>query len=137
QQTIFGTGGSAESELGNGGTVSVTIPGNITVDGTFLVARPLGFNGKGANITLAAGGDRPGALTIKGSLDAGGAGGGAPGLENADGGSVSLTANSATALAVLGGINASSGAVNGNGGSIIVTNSGSGGILVSDPSLMT
>lgn len=120
---LVANGGAAGSSAGNGGILKVTAGRNLTVAPAGLVGAPLGTNGTGVNLTLAAGG----ALSISAALSANGNGTGS-------GGSITLSSNSSTAFnlggggtnGITGALTANAGATSGGGGSISVTNTNGG-----------
>src|SRR5262249_47230416 len=112
-----------------GGPVSITAT-TLTVNPAALLAGPLGLVGDGANLTLVAGPRGEGDLFITGSLLANGA-------DIGNGGSIVLVSSSAQSFNVMPGatingvngiVSASAGQVFGDGGSVRIENSGSGGI---------
>ena len=132
QLSLSATGGSSGSAGGKGGSVSVSIGRNVTVDPAALHIEPLGTSGAGGKISLTAGTSGTGNLVATGDLVVDGVGLG-------NGGSISLQCNSVTPF-VIGssadgnGVNgkpsANGGATAGNGGAITVDNLGSGGIVL-------
>lgn len=128
--TLQAASGSAG---GAGGIVSVSSGRNLTVNTSALVTMPLGTNGNGSQISLSAGTAGTGLLYINNAIDVSGNGTG-------NGGSLTLSARSssafivgtsATTLGVDGTITAQDGATGSGtclGGTISITNLGSGGI---------
>ncbi len=125
---------------GDGGTLNVSAGGDLTVDVTQASAAPQLANGKGGNYQFNAGAGGSGNLLLtNGSLTANGLGKG-------DGGKIILSSNSNTAFLLNGaGLNGVQGANNlaaqggaggGAGGTISITNSGTGGITVSNSNLL-
>src|SRR5262249_45578722 len=123
--------GTANSLAGNGGSVTVLPAADLTVNPAAIKVDPEGFSGNGGSVTLAAGtGLSTGNLFISSNLFVLGVGSG-------DGGKVSLSSNSGhrfdmiagtTVNGVNGQIRADASGTFGNGGSVTVTNKGSGGI---------
>ncbi len=114
---IFAFGGSGGSTSGNGGSITLSSTGNISVlDMAQLAADPLGASGNGASITLS--GDT---LFASNSVVANGVG-------NGDGGSITVSAGSGTltiapgvfANGINGVLQANAGANGGKGGSISI-----------------
>ncbi|MBU6455260.1 MAG: hypothetical protein KGS72_26050, partial [Cyanobacteria bacterium REEB67] len=85
---------NAGNTAGNGGTISVSTGGSLTVDPNFLSLKASGFNGLGGGLALVAGnGTGPGVLLVTGSLATNGSGTGA-------GGTIELQQNSSTVFAI-------------------------------------
>jgi hypothetical protein len=135
--TFSATGGSSGSSMGNGGSVTVSAGGSLTVNtpSTSLLYNPLGNFGNGASLTLSAGSNLlvGAALAANASQTAGAAG---------NGGTIDLICNSSTVFnvasgAVTNGVNAAAPAISANGGAsvgaggtILIRNSGTGGITL-------
>src|SRR5262249_48130380 len=129
--------GTANSSTGDGGTVAVYAGRNLTVTPGSLLAGPQGVNGAGANITLSAGSSTAaGNLFINAGLAADSTGGGGTGR----GGTITLSCNSttvftintgATTNGVAGIVSAAAAGIFGQGGTISVSNYGTGGITLS------
>jgi hypothetical protein len=114
---------------GKAGSINLDAGGQLTVDASKLLLTT-GTNQNGGTLKLNAGAGGAGDVQFLGSIDVSGNG-------NGNGGSVTIGSNSGTAFTVSGGgngvtgtINASSGALGGNGGSVSIFNSGAGGITV-------
>ena len=139
---ISATGGSA-GNTGTGGNVTMVAGRNLTVTPGSLTVGPIGSGGGGAIINLRAGAAGSGNLFITGSLMENGSGSSFPN----SGGSITLTTNSSTPFTI--GSGAGTNGVNGTlsanggtgssatGGTLLVTNTGSGGIYVPSPSSLT
>ena len=127
---ISATGGSTGSNAGNGGSVTITAAQSLTIASSATInVSPLGHNGSGGSIFLTNG---SGFMYIDQSLNANGVGTGS-------GGQIVISNNSSSVFLISGpssnGVNgifsANAGnGIGGTGGTIAVTNSGSGGITV-------
>ncbi len=123
-----GTGGGTPSAAGDGGIVTVEAGSNLTVDSASMSCNPQGTNGAGAQVTLAAGAAGSGTLLVSGNVACNG-------KETGAGGSFVASESSSSTFAINGGsigtIKANAGSTSGTGGTISVTNTGSGGISLS------
>lgn len=115
---------------GNGGSIDVTVGGNLTVEASGVQAGP-GTGGDGANIKLAAGNgsSKGGSLSIIGSLYATGNGGGAAGK-------IELFSKSSTAFNIGAAKTAKNGIMGQLSAGEIIVNNHSGGVMVSNSSAM-
>lgn len=110
-------------DFGDGGTISISSQGNISVDSTNLSVQPAGSgNGSGGIINVTGGGGASN-VSVTGTLDASGVGSGQGGAINLIG--TNLMIDSSQLLA--------SGGANGSGGNITLNNAntdGSSGLIV-------
>jgi hypothetical protein len=107
---LSATGGSASSIAGNGGHITVSTKGNLSVDGTALNLKSIGDNGNGGDLTLVT---QNGVLSV-GNIDISGVGTG-------NGGTVWLQVTSpgaAPPVQIFGNIVANGGGTAGDGGTI-------------------
>ncbi|MFQ5515584.1 MAG: hypothetical protein ACE5FG_14305, partial [Myxococcota bacterium] len=97
----------AKSGDSDGGSLTITAPGDITLSGN--VIGPGGFQGTGGDLDLRAGGD----ITVSGDIDLSGGGGGGGLLDFSAGGSITMAA-----------ANLDGGGENGDGGSVALAATG-------------
>ena len=122
---VSATGGSANSSGGDGGKVTVSTGGSLTVNPAALTAGPLGSNGSGAIVSLT------GSTITKsggGTFSFNASGGGASGSGSGDGGSITLTETTTLAQTVSStgtfSLQANAGTAGGSGGSVSITTGG-------------
>src|SRR5262249_27550390 len=128
QFILSATGGEGGSSAGDGGTIKLTAGTDMAVNMAVLAAWLLGTNGNGAQLSFTV---SNGKLGIFGNLSADGAGTGA-------GGKITISVNSSTPFSIRDGdsvsgvsgvLHADAGSASGgDGGTVSITQSGSGGL---------